>query len=37
MNLDFKGKGDKLKIPEKKILLFGLLLFMIFGSNGIMS
>ena len=34
--LDFKGKGDKLKIPEKKILLFGLLLFMIFGSNGIM-
>ena len=35
-NLDFKGKGDKLKIPEKNILLFGLLLFMIFGSNGIM-
>ncbi len=35
-NLDFKGKGDKLKLPEKHILLFGLLLFMIFGSNGIM-
>ncbi len=35
-NLDFKGKGDKLKVPEKNILLFGLLLFMIFGSNGIM-
>ncbi len=34
-NLDFKGKGDKLKIPEKHILLFGLLLFMIFGSTGI--
>ncbi len=35
-NLDFKGKGDRFKIPEKNILLFGLLLFMIFGSNGIM-
>jgi len=34
-DLDFKGKGDKLKIPEKNILLFGLLLFMIFGSTGI--
>ena len=34
--LDFKGKGDKLKIPEKNVLLFGLLLFIIFGSNGIM-
>lgn len=34
--LDFKGKGDKLKIPEKNVLIFGLLLFIIFGSNGIM-
>jgi len=34
-NLDFKGKGDKLQIPEKKVLVFGLLLFIIFGSMGI--
>ena len=34
-NLDFKGKGDKLQIPEKKVLVFGLLLFLIFGSTGI--
>ena len=34
-DLDFKGKGGKVKIPEKNILLFGLLLFMIFGSTGI--
>ena len=33
--LDFKGKGDKLRFPEKNILFFGLLLFMIFGSTGI--
>ena len=33
--LDFKGKGEKLQIPEKKILVFGLLLFIIFGSTGI--
>ena len=34
-HLDFKGKGDKLQIPEKKVLVFGLLLFIIFGSTGI--
>ena len=34
-DLDFKGKSDKLQIPEKKVLLFGLLLFIIFGSTGI--
>ena len=34
-DLDFKGRGDKLRFPEKNILLFGLLLFMIFGSTGI--
>ena len=28
-HLDFKGKGDKLQIPEKKVLVFGLLLFII--------
>ncbi|MDC0453218.1 MFS transporter [Alphaproteobacteria bacterium] len=33
--LDFKGEGEKLKIPEKNVLIFGLLLFIIFGSNGI--
>lgn len=34
-HLDFKGDGEKLKLPEKKILTFGLLLFVIFGSGGI--
>ncbi len=34
-DLDFKGEGEKLKIPEKNVLIFGLLLFVIFGSNGI--
>tara|TARA_A200000113_G_C8850307_1_gene350005 strand:- start:115 stop:1263 length:1149 start_codon:yes stop_codon:yes gene_type:complete len=34
-NLDFKGKGEKFKIPETNVLLFGLLLFFVFGSGGI--
>ena len=34
-NLDFKGMGEKFKIPEKSVLLFGLLLFFVFGSGGI--
>ena len=34
-NLDFKGVGEKFKIPEKSVLLFGLLLFFVFGSGGI--
>ena len=34
-NLDFKGEGEKLKIPEKNVLIFGFLLFILFGSNGI--
>ena len=34
-NLDFKGQGEKLKLPEKNVLIFGFLLFVIFGSNGI--
>jgi len=34
-NLDFKGEGEKLKLPEKNVLIFGFLLFVIFGSNGI--
>jgi len=34
-NLDFKGEGEKLKLPEKNVLIFGFLLFIIFGSNGI--
>ena len=33
--MDFSGKGEKYKIPEKKVLIFGLLLFVIFGSGGI--
>ena len=33
--LDFKGEGEILKIPEKNVLIFGFLLFVIFGSNGI--
>ena len=34
-NLDFKGEGEKFKIPEKSVLLFGFLLFFVFGSGGI--
>ena len=34
-NLDFKGEAEKFKIPEGNILLFGLLLFFVFGSGGI--
>ena len=34
-NLDFRGEGEKFKIPENKVLLFGILLFFVFGSNGI--
>jgi hypothetical protein len=26
-NLDFRGEGEKFKIPETNVLLFGLLLF----------
>jgi MFS family permease len=33
--MDFKGKGEKYKIPEKKVLIFGLVLFIVFGSGGI--
>ena len=33
--LDFKGEGEKLILPEKNVLIFGFLLFVIFGSNGI--
>ena len=34
-NLDFKGAGEKFKIPETNVLLFGFLLFFVFGSGGI--
>ena len=34
-DLDFKGEGEKLKIPERNVLIFGFLLFILFGSNGI--
>ena len=34
-DLDFKGDGEKFKIPESNVLLFGLLLFFVFGSGGI--
>ena len=34
-NLDFSGAGEKFNIPEKKIIIFGFLLFIIFGSTGI--
>ena len=34
-NLDFKGKGEKFKIPESNVLTFGFLLFFVFGSGGI--
>ena len=33
--MDFKGRGEKYKIPEKKVLIFGLILFVVFGSGGI--
>jgi len=33
--MDFSGKGEKYKIPEKKVLIFGFVLFVIFGSGGI--
>ena len=33
--MDFSGKGEKYKIPEKQVLIFGFLLFIIFGSGGI--
>ena len=33
--MDFKGKGEKYKIPEKKVLIFGFVLFVVFGSGGI--
>ena len=33
--LDFKGLGEKYKIPQKEVLVFGLLLFIVFGSGGI--
>ena len=33
--MDFKGRGEKYKIPEKKVLIFGLVLFIVFGSGGI--
>ncbi len=34
-NLDFRGKGEKFKIPELNVLIFGFLLFFVFGSGGI--
>ena len=34
-SLDFKGKGEKFKIPESNVLIFGFLLFFVFGSGGI--
>ncbi len=34
-NLDFKGKSEKFKIPESNVLIFGFLLFFVFGSGGI--
>ncbi len=34
-NLDFRGEGEKFKIPEINVLLFGFLLFFVFGSGGI--
>ncbi|MDC0343379.1 MFS transporter [Alphaproteobacteria bacterium] len=34
-DLDFKGEGEKLRIPERNVLIFGFLLFILFGSNGI--
>ena len=34
-SLDFKGKGEKFKIPESNVIIFGLLLFFVFGSGGI--
>ena len=34
-DLDFKGEGEKFKFPETNVLLFGFLLFFVFGSGGI--
>ena len=34
-NLDFRGEGEKFKIPETNVLLFGFLFFFVFGSGGI--
>ncbi len=34
-DLDFKGEGEKFKFPEMNVLLFGFLLFFVFGSGGI--
>ena len=34
-DLDFKGEGEKFKLPETNVLLFGFLLFFVFGSGGI--
>ena len=34
-DLDFKGEGEKFKLPEMNVLLFGFLLFFVFGSGGI--
>ena len=33
--MDFSGKGEKYKMPEKQVLIFGFLLFIVFGSGGI--
>ena len=33
--MDFSGKGEKYKMPEKQVLIFGFLLFIVFGSAGI--
>ncbi len=34
-DLDFKGEGEIFKIPESNVILFGFLLFFVFGSGGI--
>ncbi len=34
-DLDFKGEGERFKFPETNVLLFGFLLFFVFGSGGI--
>ena len=34
-DLDFKGAGEKFKFPETNVLIFGFLLFFVFGSGGI--
>ena len=33
--MDFSGKGEKYIMPEKQVLIFGFLLFIVFGSGGI--